>query len=525
MSSTDISQDTINAAVWAACDTFRGTVDPSIYKDYVLTMLFLKYVSDVWQDHYDEYKSKYGDHPELIEEMLGAERFVLPARANFYALHEARHSPGNGERIDKALHAIEDANIAKLRDVFQDISFNSNKLGDEQQKNDILRHLLEDFAKPELNLRPSRVGQLDIIGNAYEYLIGKFAAGAGKKAGEFYTPPEVSSLMARLMAPQEGDEICDPTCGSGSLLMKCGRLIREKTGSRKYALYGQEAIGSTWALAKMNMFLHGEDNHRIEWGDTLRNPKLLEGGGGGESLFKTRGEKPKPATPVQPTTLRHFDIVVANPPFSLEKWGQENAEADPYGRFRRGVPPRTKGDYAFILHMIETMKPGSGRMAVVVPHGVLFRGAAEGRIRQKLIEENLLDVVIGLPEKLFYGTGIPAAVLVFRKRKADDKVLFIDASRDYQDGKNQNFLREADLQRVLDTVAARASVDKYAHLATPAQIAENDYNLNIPRYVDTFEEEPEIDLMAVRREREQLKAELARLEEQMAGYLKELGYE
>lgn len=502
MSTTDIAQDTINSAVWGACDTFRGTVDPSIYKDYVLTMLFLKYVSDVWQDHYDEYKKQYGDHPELIKEMLKNERFVLPPKANFYALHDKRHQPGNGERIDKALHAIEDANIGKLRDVFQDISFNANKLGDEQQKNDILRHLLEDFAKPELNLRPSRIGQLDIIGNAYEYLIKNFASSSGKKAGEFYTPPEVSSLMARLMAPKEGDEICDPTCGSGSLLMKCGRLIREHTGSRKYALYGQEAIGSTWALAKMNMFLHGEDNHRIEWGDTLRNPKLLES-----------------------ATLKHFDIVVANPPFSLEKWGYEGADGDPYGRFRRGTPPRTKGDYAFILHMIETMKPKTGRMAVVVPHGVLFRGAAEGRIRKQLIDENLLDLVIGLPEKLFYGTGISAAMLVFRKKKADDKVLFVDASRNYQEAKNQNFLRESDLERILETVKARKSVDKYAYLATPEQLAENDYNLNIPRYVDTFEEESEIDLMGVRRERELLKVELERLEAQMASYLKELGCE
>ena len=503
MNNTAISQDEINAAVWSACDTFRGTVDPSIYKDYVLTMLFLKYVSDIWQDHYDDYKRQYGDHPALIKEMLQNERFVLPADASFYALHALRHTAGNGERIDKALHAIEEANLGKLRDVFQDISFNSNKLGDEQQKNDILRHLLEDFAKPELNLGESRVGELDVIGNAYEFLIKNFASTSGKKAGEFYTPPEVSTLMARLMDPQPGDEICDPTCGSGSLLMKCGRLIRQRTGARKYALYGQEAIGSTWALAKMNMFLHGEDNHRIEWGDTLRNPKLLDG----------------------TASLKHFDIVVANPPFSLEKWGFEGAEADKFSRFRRGVPPRTKGDYAFILHMVETMKPGTGRMAVVVPHGVLFRGAAEGRIRQKLVEENLLDMVIGLPEKLFYGTGIPAAVLVFRKHKADDKVLFIDASRDFEAGKNQNVLREADLQRILDTAAARQPVARYAHLATPAEIAENDFNLNIPRYIDTFEAEAEIDLMAVRREREQLKAELARLEMQMGAYLKELGYE
>ncbi len=503
MTDTAISQDNINTAVWAACDTFRGTVDPSIYKDYVLTMLFLKYVSDVWQDHYDEYQREHGDHPELITEMLKNERFVLPTDASFYALHARRHEPGNGERIDKALHAIEDANITKLRDVFQDISFNSNKLGDEQQKNDILRHLLEDFAKPALSLRPSRVGTLDVIGNAYEFLIKNFASTSGKKAGEFYTPPEVSQLMALLMAPKPGDEICDPTCGSGSLLMKCGRVVREQHNSRQYALYGQEAIGSTWALAKMNMFLHGEDNHRVEWGDTIRNPKLLD----------------------TDSSLKHFDIVVANPPFRLEKWGFEGADKDKFSRFRRGLPPRTKGDYAFILHMVETMKPGSGRMAVVVPHGVLFRGAAEGKIRRKLIEENLLDIVIGLPEKLFYGTGIPAAVLVFRKKKADDKVLFIDASRDFEAGKNQNYLRAQDLQRILDAAASRQSVDKYAHLATPAEIAENDFNLNIPRYVDTFVEEEEIDLMAVRREREKLKAELAVLEEKMDGYLKELGYE
>lgn len=503
MTATPINQDTINAAVWGACDTFRGTVDPSIYKDYVLTMLFLKYISDVWQDHYEQYKTEHGDHPELIEELLKNERFVLPKKANFYALHRARHEPGNGERIDKALHAIEETNLTKLRDVFQDISFNSTKLGDEAQKNDILRHLLEDFAKPELNLRPSRVGTLDVIGNAYEFLIKNFASTSGKKAGEFYTPPEVSQLMARLVDPQEGDEICDPTCGSGSLLMKCGQLIRSRAGSKKYALYGQEAIGSTWALAKMNMFLHAEDNHRIEWGDTLRNPKLLDGDG----------------------LLKHFDVVVANPPFSLEKWGFESAADDKYKRFRRGVPPRTKADYAFILHMVETMKPGTGRMAVVVPHGVLFRGAAEGRIRSKLIEENLLDTVIGLPEKLFYGTGIPAAILVFRKKKLDDKVLFIDASRDYQDGKNQNFLRAQDLDRIIAAATERQNVDKYAYLASPAEIAENDYNLNIPRYVDTFEEEEEIDLMAVRAEREKLKAELAVLEEKMAGYLKELGYE
>jgi len=502
-----VDQREINQAVWNACDTFRGTVDPSIYKDYVLTMLFLKYLSDVWQDHYEQYQKQHGDHPELIEELLKNERFTLPRSANFKTLLEKRFEAGNGERIDKALHAIEEGNGAKLRDgdhgVFQDISFNSNRLGDEAQKNDILRHLLEDFAKPALDLRPSRVGKLDIIGNAYEFLIERFAASAGKKAGEFYTPPAVSELIAELVSPKEGDSICDPACGSASLLMKCGQQIRKNfNGSKKYQLYGQEAIGSTWALAKMNLFLHGEDNHIVKWGDTLRNPRLLN----------------------SDDTLLHFDVVVANPPFSLEKWGHESAQKDKFGRFRRGLPPRTKGDYAFILHMIETLNPRTGRMGVVVPHGVLFRGAAEGKIRKQLIEENLLDAVIGLPEKLFFGTGIPAAILVFRKRKTDQNVFFIDASREFHSGKNQNELTAGHIAKIAATYRARKSVDKYAYLATPEEIREADHNLNIPRFVNTLVEEDEIDLVAVRKERAQLKAELANLEIEMDRYLKDLGY-
>jgi len=497
-------QDAVNSAVWSACDTFRGTVDPSIYKDFILTMLFLKYISDVYQDEYDTLVDQYGDNEKLIEAMMAKQRFVLPKGASFWDVYEKRHEAGNGQRIDQALHAIEEANGSKLKNVFQDISFNTDKLGQEKQKNDILRHILEDFGKDILNLRPSRVGSLDIIGNAYEFLIKHFAAGSGKSAGEFYTPPEVSDLLSIILEPQEGDQICDPACGSASLLMKCGRKVRENfNGSKKYALFGQEAIGSTWALAKMNMFLHGEDNHRIEWGDTIRHPMLLDKDSKG---------------------LLHFDIVTANPPFSLDKWGHEGAENDEFGRFRRGVPPKTKGDYAFISHMIETLKPSTGRMGVVVPHGVLFRASSEGKIRQKLIEENLLDTVIGLPEKLFFGTGIPAAILLFKKQKSDDKVLFIDASREFKSGKNQNQLTPENIQKIIDTYKARETTDKYSYLANVDEIAENDFNLNIPRYVDTFEEEAEIDLVAVRTERLQLQDELKALEVEMEGYLKELGY-
>ncbi len=503
MPHTLINQDDINKAVWGACDTFRGTVDPSIYKDFVLTMLFLKYISDVHQDKYDELKKEYGDSPELINEMMDTQSFKIPVGATFWDLYELRNTAGNGSRIDQALHAIEEANGTKLKNVFQDISFNTDKLGDEKQKNDILRHLMEDFGKPTLSLRPSRVGSLDVIGNAYEYLIKHFAASSGKSAGEFYTPPEVSDLLSIILEPVEGDTICDPACGSGSLLMKCGKQIQKNfNGSKQYALFGQEAIGSTWSLAKMNMFLHGEDNHRIEWGDTIRNPKLQDKEGG----------------------LLHFDVVTANPPFSLDKWGHENAADDHFGRFRRGVPPKTKGDYAFISHMIETLKPQTGRMGVVVPHGVLFRASSEGTIRKQLIDENLLDTVIGLPEKLFFGTGIPAAILLFKKQKDDSNVLFIDASREFKSGKNQNVLTTENIQKIVDTVKARTTTDKYSYLATTEEIADNDYNLNIPRYVDTFEEEAEIDLMEVRSERLTLQAKLGELEAEMTRYLEELGY-
>ena len=350
-------------------------------------------------------------------------------------------------------------------------------------------------------MRPSRINGLDVIGNAYEYLIGKFAAGAGKKAGEFYTPPEVSRLLARLLAPQPGDRICDPACGSGSLLIKCAQQV----GGPDYALYGQESNGATWALAKMNMFLHNVKLTRdpIKWGDTMGNPLLVEG-----------------------DQLMRFNVVVANPPFSLDKWGAEDAAADHYKRFWRGVPPKSKGDYAFITHMIETtyLEPAmDGRVGVIVPHGVLFRGSSEGQIRQKLIEENLLDAVIGLPANLFYGTGIPAAILIFKRQRPDTRVLFIDASREFEQGTNQNRLREADLDSILATYQARQTVDKYAYLAETAEIAENDYNLNIPRYVDTFEPEPPVDLGAVGQEIADLKGQLADVEARMADYLRELG--
>ncbi len=500
--STQINQDEINSILWKACDTFRGTVDASEYKNYILVMLFVKYISDVWQEHYETLTEKFGNDEEMILRRMQRERFVLPKGCNFQELFNQRNEANVGEIINIALEHIEEINKQKLSGVFRNIDFNSEaNLGQTKDRNTRLKHLLDDFNDSRLNLRPSRVGNLDVIGNAYEYLIARFAAGAGKKAGEFYTPAEVSELIAELVDPQAGERISDPACGSGSLLIKCGNQLL-KRGIKDFALYGQEITGATWALAKMNMFLHSMDNARIEWGDTIRNPKLIE----------------------DDTTMK-FEVVVANPPFSLDKWGYEVASNDPYQRFHRGLPPQSKGDYAFILHMIETTTQDSGRVGVVVPNGVLFRGAAEGKIRQQLIEENLLDAVIGLPANLFFGTGIPAAVLLFKRNKADNKVLFIDASREYQSDKNQNRLRQTDIDKILATYQARASVDKYAYLADFTELKENDFNLNIPRYVDTFEEEQEIDINAVQAEIVTLEAELADVKLKMAAYMKELGYE
>lgn len=503
--SDQINQDEINAILWKACDTFRGTVDPAEYKNYILVMLFLKYISDVWWDHYEQYKQQFGEDEERLRRRLGRERFVLPEHCDYYTLYENRNSDNVGELINIALEKIEEENKAKLEGVFRNIDFNSEaNLGNTRQRNERLKNLLTDFADPRLDMRPSRIGNLDVIGNAYEYLIGKFAAGAGKKAGEFYTPPEVSILLAALVDPQPGESIYDPACGSGSLLIRCVKHV----GGQDYSVYGQESNGSTWALAMMNMFLHEINGPHIAWDDTLRHP------------YFTDGEH-----------LRHFNVVVANPPFSLDKWGVESAEAEAqkshgYNRFRRGIPPRSKGDYAFILHMIESTLPErthNGRMGVIVPHGVLFRGGSEGSIRAALIRENLLDAVIGLPPNLFYGTGIPAAILIFKRQRADASVLFIDASREFEQGSNQNALRTEDIERIVATYRARQPVEKYAALASTEEIEANDFNLNIPRYVDTFEPEEEVDLATVQQEIASLKAQLGEVEEKMAGYLRELG--
>lgn len=499
------TQKGINDILWRACDTFRGTIEATEYKEYILVMLFVKYISDVWQDHYDAYKKNFGKDEKRIQRKMERERFVLPSESSFGFLWENREAPNLGELINIALEKIEMANKTKLTNVFRNIDFNSEaRLGNTQQRNRILKNLLDDFADKRLDLRPSRIGNLDVIGNAYEYLIGRFAARAGKKAGEFYTPPEVSLLLARLLDPKPGERICDPACGSGSLLLKCARHVREVHNSDNYSLYGQESINGTWALAMMNMFLHDENAPRIEWADTLLDPQLIEG----DKLMK-------------------FEVVTANPPFSLDKWGadQEGKEKKRFNRWHRGVPPKSKGDYAFISHMVESITEGTGRVGVVVPHGVLFRGGAEGKIRKAFIEENLLDAVIGLPPNLFFGTGIPACILVFRRdRRNCTDVLFIDASREFLQDKNQNLIREeVEVAKIVKAYQERQTIDKYAYVAAREEIREYDCNLNIPRYVDTYKEEKEILIPAVQKRIEQLEGELAKVRTEMAECLKDLG--
>ena len=343
---------------------------------------------------------------------------------------------------------------------------------------------------------------------------------AGKKAGSFYTPAAVSEIMARIVDVQPGERVYDPTCGSGSLLIKAAK----RQSSKEVSIYGQEVNGSSVAMAKMNMYIHEIRDAKIGWGDTLANPVFLDSDG----------------------NLLLFDAIVANMPFSKDKWasgfnpGGESsgkgkkefkmeASLDKFHRFDWGVPPASKGDWAFLLHMISSLSV-NGRIAAVAPHGVLFRGSAEGRIRQRVVEENLLDAVIGLPENIFYGTSIPACILVFKKNRPNTDVLFIDASKKDEDGNpryikatNQNELGEQHIAAIVAAYQHRVEQDKFAHVATLEEIRQNGYNLNIPRYVDTFEEEELVDIEAVQANIAWLKQEIAEAEQKMDAYLRELG--
>ena len=517
------SKQDIERALMKGADSLRDTIDAANYKDYVLPLMFVKYLSDTYAEKVEELEKEYeGVRLERQKRYLP---FTVAKDCSFTSLHEQRYADNIGQLINMAMRQIENDNNQQLAGVLNTTDYNSeNALGTREHKNAILRDLLEDLYP--LNLRPSQIqvkeGQVpaDVIGDAYEYMIGQFASMAGKKAGSFYTPAAVSEIMAQIVDVKPGERVYDPTCGSGSLLIKAAK----KENSKQVSIFGQEVNGSSVAMAKMNMYIHEISDAKIAWGDTLANPMFKDDDG----------------------NLLTFDAIVANMPFSKDKWAagfnpggeavgkgkkefKMEATLDKHHRFDWGVPPASKGDWAFLLHMIASASV-NGRIAAVAPHGVLFRGAAEGRIRQRVVDENLLDAVIGLPENLFYGTPIPACILVFKKNRANRDVLFIDASGKDEDGnprykkdKNQNVLEQKHIDAIIRAYMERKDIERFAHVATIDEIKENDYNLNIPRYVDTFEEEALIDIEEVQSNIVRLKAEIAEVEAKMDAYLKELG--
>jgi type I restriction enzyme M protein len=405
--------------------------------------------------------------------------------------------------LSTACAALEEKN-STLEGVLGGIDYNDEKkLGDARNRDAVLARLVQHFSN--VNLRNANLSEPDMLGRAYEYLIEKFADDAGKKGGEFYTPRMVVKLIVELLKPAEGMRICDPTCGSGGMLIECAHYLeRHKQNPKNLSFFGQEKNLGTWAICRMNMLLHGLGSAKIEKGDTIREPKLVDG-----------------------SALRVFDRVIANPPFSLDEWGREVAEHDGYGRFRFGVPPKGKGDLAFVQHMIATTNK-TGMVGVVMPHGVLFRGAAEGEIRKGILQEDLVEAVVGLPSNLFYGTGIPAAILVLNRKKAAErqrKVLFIEASREFREGSAQNYLRQEDVTKIAAEFHAFKNVDKYARVVGLDEIEKNDFNLNISRYVETADAVVEVDVAIAIAKLRELEKKRAEAEARMNGYLKELGYD
>jgi type I restriction enzyme M protein len=493
-----LTREKLEGYLWSAADILRGSIDSSDYKNFILGLLFLKRLSDRFDEECEALASVKGANPEDPDE----HDFFVPKKARWPELQKT--ASGIGEALNKACAALENANPRTLQGVLEGIDFNDErKLGDTRNRDNVLSRLVLHFSR--VNLRNANLSEPDILGRAYEYLIERFADDAGKKGGEFYTPKKVVELIVAILKPEAGMRICDPTAGSAGMLIACAHHVEDNGGNPKnLGLFGQEKNLGTWALSKMNLLLHNLPGARIEKGDTIRDPKLIEGG-----------------------ELMLFDRVIANPPFSLDDWGREVAERDPYGRFRFGVPPKTKGDLAFVQHMIATTNK-SGMVGVVMPHGVLFRGAAEGEIRKGMLQEDLVEAVIGLPTNLFYGTGIPAAVLILNREKKNGrkkKVLFVEASREFKQGTTQNYLRDEDVQKVAATVHAFTDVDKYARVVKLDEIEKNDFNLNISRYVETAEAAEKVDVATALAKLRELEKKRAEAEAKMNGYLKELGYD
>ncbi len=503
-------QAELHSQLWGMANDLRGNMDASEFKNYILGLIFYRYLSDnlvkfvtkeLKEDNksYDEAWKSNDFKDDLIEVTTSEIGYVIEPDYLWSVLikkiNEGRFDVSD---LSKAINELTESTLGKksqedFENLFDDMDLNSSKLGKgEAEKSKLIAKVMLKIDAIDFHYDEA---EIDVLGDAYEYLIGQFAASAGKKAGEYYTPQQVSKLLSKFVTIGKPNlrNVYDPTCGSGSLLL---RVARE---TKVVSFYGQENNSTTYNLARMNMLLHKVPFARfnIENNDTLEKPSI-----------KHMGMK--------------FDAIVANPPYSAI-WSADAKFLDDerfsaYGK----LAPKSKADYAFIQHMIYLLDD-SGTMAVVLPHGVLFRGAAEGVIRQHLIDKNYLDAVIGLPENLFFGTSIPTCILVFKKCKEHDDIFFIDASKEFEAGKNQNRLTDENLKKIMDTYIARENVDKYAHKASMEEIKVNEYNLNIPRYVDTFEEEEEIDIKAVLKEIKELEAQRDELDKEIAVYLKELG--
>ncbi len=483
--------------LWRSADILRGKIDSSDYKKYIFGLLFYKRISDVWDEEYKKVLEEF--HNEDLARSDHNHRFQVPKDCQWSEIQ--KQAEGIGHKLNEIFDKLTNANNPKLDKIFDDLDF-ANK---DKFPNETLQRLVNHFS--QFNFGDNYISS-DLLGDAYEYLIEQFAADAGKKGGEFYTPREVERVIINILKPHEKDHIYDMAAGSGGFLLEAYHYLKSQASEKKARslyLYGQEINIGTYAIAKINMFLHGLDGADIQRGDTLADPKFLNPDG----------------------SLKTFDICVANPPYSVKEWETETFRADKYGRITDyEMPPTKKADYAFVLHMVKSMNE-NGRAGIVLPHGVLFRGGAEGRIREKLIKDDLIEAIIALPPKLFYGTGIPAAIVIFNKNKPEEhknKILIIDAEKDFEEGKNQNRLRKKDIEKIVLAFDGYRDIEKYARVVDIKELEENEFNLNVRRYIENGEDEEVVDVKTVWSELKDIEKEREVVDKKVEGYLKELEY-